>query len=57
MKDKANTSVIIAGRPEEAQATTLAMVAGNQKMHKATTSAMVAGQPEEAQSYHIGHGR
>jgi hypothetical protein len=32
------------------------MVAGNQKTHKATTLAMVTGQPEEAQSYHIGHG-
>jgi len=57
MKDKQTHPSSLLGDWKKHIATTLAMVAGNQKMHKATTSAMVAGQPEEAQSYHTGHGR
>jgi hypothetical protein len=67
MKDKAATSVIIAGKPEEAQSYHIGhgcwqpedtklphrpWLLGNQKKHKATTLAMVARQTEEAQSYY-----
>jgi len=52
MKDKATTSVIIAGKPEEAQSYHIGHGCWQPEEAQSTTLAMVARQTEKAQSYH-----